>query len=438
MKAESAALLSCFQTIETEGLEYAVLHGALEFPENIESDIDIIVRPGSLGQLTLILGKFARAAGGVVCQVIRHETIARYHVLAIPNADGTPFFLKIDASTDFRRNGRVLFTGEELLSCAGQRGRVLSVSVGAEFAAYLTKRVLKRSLSKVHLEWLKRLWLLDRDQCLACCRSVMSERAVDVVAACFDDRVTSDPMNLLLSLRPAILVKTLARHPLRALGMRLSRPGLIGLRVFRRTGYQIAVLGPDGVGKSSLLEGLSAVLPPAFRRVERLHLRPGLLPTKKHEGDLAAPYGDAVYRATKSVLKLGYLMVDYSLGYWLRVWPRLITSTLVLCDRYYLDVVADPRRYRYGGPEWLPRFCARWVPSPDIYMLLSADAVVVQRRKAEVSHDETVRQAYAYGLLTEEFQGVEELDACGSREDVLTRAAWLVLRNMGSRAVNKP
>jgi thymidylate kinase len=84
------------------------------------------------------------------------------------------------------------------------------------------------------------------------------------------------------------------------------------------------------------------------------------------------------------------------LGYIFVVRPKLIRSTLVVFDRYYHDLLVDPRRYRYGGPMWLARLIGKLIPQPDLWILLDAPAEVLHSRKKEVSYEETVRQRKEY------------------------------------------
>ena len=440
MRAAPGHVAACFMALEQAAIPYAVLHQARRIPESVESDIDIVVADGKMSDLTFLLAQFAEEQGGVLCQVIRHETTARYHVLALPDEFGSPAWMKIDASTDFRRDGRVVYTSAELLAETRQVGSVTSVSVGIEFAAYLLKRILKGSIDNAQFESLSQLWVEDAAACSSECSRFFNPDSLEVVADVFRDRGTSVPADTLLALRRVVLRGTLTRHPVRALTMALSKPVRIAGRIMHRTGFQVAVLGPDGVGKSTLLSGIESLLAPAVRRVEFLHLRPGVLPARGAvDSDSSVPYVRPDFGAVTSILKLAYLLLDYSLGYWLRLWPKLLASTLLLCDRYYLDVVADPRRYRYGGPPWLPGLAAALVAGPDLYVVLSADTDVVQLRKAEVSPEITASQNNAYALLSGRRRDhVALVDASGSPGAVLTRVSWLVLKSMARRAVNKP
>jgi hypothetical protein len=71
-------------------------------------------------------------------------------------------------------------------------------------------------------------------------------------------------------------------------------------------------------------------------------------------------------------------------------------TTLLICDRYYHDLLVDPIRYRYGGPLWTARLVGNLMPQPKLWILLDAPAEVLQARKQEVPAEETARQCHAY------------------------------------------
>ena len=56
---------------------------------------------------------------------------------------------------------------------------------------------------------------------------------------------------------------------------------------------------------------------------------------------------------------LSAFFLDHWVGYIFKVRPALGRSNFVIFDRYFHDVLVDPRRYRYGGPSWYAKFLAR-------------------------------------------------------------------------------
>ena len=126
-------------------------------------------------------------------------------------------------------------------------------------------------------------------------------------------------------------------------------------------------------------------------------------------------------------------MLDYSLGYYARIRPALAKSTLVLFDRYFLDTLVDPRRYRYGGPRWVLRLIWSLIPKPDLVILLDAPVEMLHARKQEVSRAETERQRWAYRNLIETIPTGHVVDAAQPVDRVATAAAAVVLGCLAAR-----
>ena len=92
---------------------------------------------------------------------------------------------------------------------------------------------------------------------------------------------------------------------------------------------------------------------------------------------------------------MGFVL-DYWIGYAFHIRPYLTRGTLVIFDRYFYDVIVDPKRARFAGPAWFANLSARLVPSPDLTVLLDADAELMFARKGELSVEELQRQRHAY------------------------------------------
>ncbi len=175
-----------------------------------------------------------------------------------------------------------------------------------------------------------------------------------------------------------------------------AHAGIIG-RWLRPRGICVAILGPDGCGKSSVIEQFVPRLEPAFSGTQYFHLRPSLLRSSANgQGPQTDPQGQTPRGFLSSTAKLLYIWADYVLGYYTLVRPLLVRSKLVVFDRYYHDLLIDTRRFRYAGPQWLTRLVAAMIPLPDLILVLDAPGEVLQARKQEVAPEESARQAAAY------------------------------------------
>jgi thymidylate kinase len=209
-----------------------------------------------------------------------------------------------------------------------------------------------------------------------------------------------------VSLRRALWLRAILRRPFGTIGG-LWHHIVMELRLrFRPPLPWIAVLGPDGSGKSTVLNAVCELLRPVIPHRQIFHWRPAVLrPANPEAGPVIDPHGQIPRSMPVSLLKLLFLLVDWWLGYWRRIVPLSARLTFCLFDRCYVDLLVDPRRYRYGGPMSLARWMGALVPQPALVILLDAPAEVLQARKREVSLEETQRQVSAYRALVSAMPG---------------------------------
>jgi thymidylate kinase len=214
-----------------------------------------------------------------------------------------------------------------------------------------------------------------------------------------------------------------------------------------RHGLDVVFLGPDGAGKSTVIEGVRGQLAEAFSGVFLQTVAPSLSQlrdgsyrtrTTNHADPRAAfPHQFPPQPLLLSLVKAAYWLVYYVLGYHVTVRPALARASLVLHHRYLVDVLVDPRRYRYGGPEWVLRLLWRLTPKPDLVILLDAPPEVIRARKTELPTAEIGRQRAAYLSLVESMTNGHVLDAAHRPERTIREATDLVLRFMAQRTARQ-
>jgi thymidylate kinase len=89
--------------------------------------------------------------------------------------------------------------------------------------------------------------------------------------------------------------------------------------------------------------------------------------------------------------------MDFTIGYVVSAHPALARSEAIIFDRYFHDLLIDPKRYRYAGPTWLPQLLSRWIPPRQaIFVILDADEELILSRKQELPLHELKRQRLGY------------------------------------------
>ncbi|MGC9157425.1 MAG: dTMP kinase [Terracidiphilus sp.] len=190
------------------------------------------------------------------------------------------------------------------------------------------------------------------------------------------------------------------------------------------------ILGPDGAGKSSVIEGLMKNLSRDGRVVKIRHLKPRLLPLRRGEPVtiVTDPHGKPPRSALLSAAKILFWLMEE----WTEHLFHEKKGTLLLCDRYYHDLLIDPLRYRYGGPAWMARLVGGWMPRPDLWILLDAPVEVLQARKREVPFEESARQRQAYLTFIGRQRRHVIVDASRPLDQVIAGAEWAVA-SLGAR-----
>ena len=158
---------------------------------------------------------------------------------------------------------------------------------------------------------------------------------------------------------------------------------------------KIVLLGPDGAGKSSVISGLIQKLKPEGYTAKTRHLKPQLVMPQLRDNPNSVvidPHGRLPRGVILSLAKIWVWLLEE----WYSYLFHEGRETLLICDRYYHDLLIDPLRYRFGGPLWMARLVGKLMPRPDLWLLLNAPAEVLQGRKQEVASEETARQAEAY------------------------------------------
>jgi thymidylate kinase len=162
-------------------------------------------------------------------------------------------------------------------------------------------------------------------------------------------------------------------------------------------GLFCVMLGPDGVGKSTTIEGLQRELQTLFGPCRKQRWRPGLIRKIKADSSNRMPHAKSVRGGVASALSLLGIALDFGVGYAVSAYPAMARSETIIFDRYFHDLLIDPKRYRYAGPMWLVRLIARFIPPRNaLFIILDAEEEVILRRKQELPADELRRQRNAY------------------------------------------
>jgi thymidylate kinase len=194
----------------------------------------------------------------------------------------------------------------------------------------------------------------------------------------------------------------------------------------------ICFLGPDGSGKSTIIEGLLIKNLP-FDTKEYFHLKP--IKNKNSVVDnimVTDPHRLPPYSKLKSYIKLFYFIYQYNWGWVKNILPYKVKSSLIIFDRYFDDMLVDNRRYRYGGSIDRAKLACFFIPKPELYFILTADAKIIYERKQEVPFEELERQIVEYRALADG-KRYFNINVNRTPEDIVKEITLIMMEKMNER-----
>lgn len=423
-----------FIFLDSSNIDYVVVGDTRGYPNEIQSDIDIVVDAQLVRDFNRKLVQYCSGHDLKMVQIFRHEYSSWYFILCGMDEKGKACFLHPDVCGDYFRFGRLLLKAQDLLhgriqTQHGDNTRSFFVPPpAAGFIYYLLKKIDKMHISRSQGDFLSAEWKRDPIGARGYLKRFWSEREVEDLAQAAENNSWAEITATVSHFQKALWrnIPASAKHRYLEVIRQVSR-------VMQPTGIHVVFLGGDGSGKSTIIEQVERDLAPAFRNTKHYHLRPFFGFSKQPGAPVRDPHAQLARGQFLSLAKLGWWVLDFTVGYLVEILPRLLRSTLVLFDRYYDDLLVDHRRYRYGGPSWAVLLGTWLIPSPDLVILLDAPAEVLRMRKQELPVPEIERQRLAYRALIERLPNSCAIDASQSFDKVVVQVESKIVEYLEKR-----
>ena len=418
------------EILEQSKIPYAIVGRTESYPESIGSDVDLMIHVEDLEKFRKVIWTIENA-GAKVVQMFQHEIVAFYYIVYSFD-EIERIYIQPDVCSDYYRKGRKLLSAKEMLANtveSPQKGFSI-LSPEKEFIYYLLKKIDKRNLSKEQFEHIRNSFLSNPKKSLEEAARIWNEDDLSVIKDAFENNRYEFLNDRLKQLQKGI-------HSVKRIGLwgKIKNYALKVKRVLNPTGYVIAIMGPDGCGKTTVINQLKKDIEPAFRKIQQFHLFP--IPQTGNEKVVENPQGKKKRNFVLSVLKLIYFVWIYVRGHCKYVLPAKIRSTLTIYDRYYDDIIVDPLRYRNGTPAWVVKLFGLLIPEPELWIILDCPTEVIQARKAEVAPEETERQRQAYLTLAKTKKNCIVLNTNRNVNEISIDACKFICNSLNKRSIRR-
>lgn len=418
-KRHAKILSEYFQELEKSNIRFFIIRNYEGLPDkNTSKDVDIILKYGTV-----------KAAERILKDVFKRNGLSYYYRVIIEESylcraisEKGDFAIHIDLMNGYINRGVELFTFEELYSqTIDYNGfRVLNeLYNGVMLFIYKQFGYKKPILKDSYKDTIYNCWL-HYPEFSSILEKMLGKNTYSKVSECikqkdFDGMLAYSPM-VSKQLRKYSNCSSFIINQYRRMRFVIQKVNRIVFQ-YRKYEKSFSVMAPDGTGKTTfltqLLNRLAFLYVDAPNNTGRFHLyhfRPSLFPNlgevgekariMKQDTDFTNPHRAKPAGLVSSLIRITYYWMDYVLG-WMYYTRRDVQYDLyTVYDRYSYDLLVDPRRTRLKLPYWVRRCFVACMPHPKINFFLKASPDVIIKRKAELTHDEIIRQVSAYERLS--------------------------------------
>jgi thymidylate kinase len=437
-EARAKLLARVLDVLEANGVPCVLLHGYEQYADRVTGDVDCLIPAEHMPrELARVLAANEADLGGAHIVQWCDDGDAHLIVLAAHDDATGMCLLQLHATANYELSRRVFYTASEIMASRRKLRKFWIPAAHIEFGCVLVNRISKAKLEERHERRMTALFSESPELCRQQIARFFRASSSEAIATAAE---SGDWTNIQTKL-PTLRAELLAGARSKQFGRVITRAAGEWARRVKRWlapswGMHVVFLGPDGVGKSTVIDEVREDVSDVFLRTDYHTFAPSLIPPRLQKPK-ELPHALPPRSYGSSLIKAGWWLFCYTALYYVTIHPTRARGGLILNHRYLLDAIVDRRRYRYSGPEWLLRAIWRVAAKPDVVILLDAPAEVIQRRKQEVALEEIVRQRDAYRSLVSPLKFGRIVDASRPLKETVVEVDEIIFSVMRKRIARR-
>ena len=153
----------------------------------------------------------------------------------------------------------------------------------------------------------------------------------------------------------------------------------------------IAIIGPDGSGKTTFSNQLTKKLSEKKILFKYFHLKPNI--SRNKTNPVTNPHNQVPRSKIFSFLKICYWLIFFRIFFFLMYFSQI---RLFIFDRYPHDILIDKIRYRFNLNLELTKFILKLFPKPFLWINMTGNENQIWNRKKEVNFKVLKSQIHEY------------------------------------------
>jgi thymidylate kinase len=408
-KIDTELLNELFDTLN-QNMKFLILRNHQGLPEsNNAKDVDILL-PSDVKpcQINSIIKEVSASLNASIIWINELDYLSGF-VLARQTENGQVIYAKLDFFYGLKWRGVEFINSSHLLSECIQVKNYYIPAPGHEALIHVLNGALYgKSINKKYKHLIQQGYFehsLQFKELLASSGLNFLNDEVNELLA--NDTNDKQPVSILAfrSKLIKVLIKEQFSFGLIGAFLKSARTEYITRRKF---GYLLSFSGPDGAGKSSIMESVLEFfqLTGICKQEVAHHFLPAGIPAlhrllkfnkKLSKQNYTQPYSEKPVGKISSVIRFIYYVLAFIFAKYKYLKPQFKRNEVVVFDRYYPDLIADPTRARLSlNRKVLANVFPRVAAIPDVALIFVAEPHILIERKGELSGDKAKKLVAEY------------------------------------------